>query len=184
MRAFEILKEASSCKNGFQIYVDMDGVLVDFDKGMKDLMGNPDFSLDNTRDKAELWKKVSSLDPEEAKEIWARLDWAPGGKELWRYLSKFDASILSSPGKQSRDIIEAGKWEWIRRNMNPQPRTVIFEPDKWKYAAQCHILIDDSQRKLVPWEEHGGVAIQHKAGRDDHKRIIKQLQKRFGFPRR
>lgn len=182
MRAFELF-EASACKTGFQIYIDMDGVLVDFDKGVRDLLNNPSFKL-GKKNAEQLWSAVSKMDPEDVKEVWASFDWAPGGKQLWNYVSKHDATVLSSPGNQSRDLIEAGKWEWIRRNMNPQPKKVILEPDKWKYASNCNILIDDSQRKLVPWEEHGGPTIPYKAGRDNYTKVIKKLQTRFGFPRR
>jgi len=82
---------------------------------------------------------------------------------------------LSSPGTESRSIIEAGKKIWIERNLKPRP-SYIFEIDKWKYATgkpgQQNILIDDTANKLNPWMEKGGIGILHVSAAD----TIRQLK--------
>ena len=40
---------------------------------------------------------------------------------------------------------------------------VIVESDKWIYAAPNHILIDDTDTKIEPWRENGGIGIHHQS---------------------
>ena len=176
MRAFE-LNEADT---GFQLFVDMDGVLVGFQSGVKNLLGS---NMATSR-AGDHWKILHNFPEEEVKEWWANLEWAPGGKELWSYVSNFHPSILSAPdmNKKYREACEKGKSAWIQKNLRPQPARMIFQRDKQKNAHQFAILIDDRTKNTVPWEAAGGVAILHETG--NAKKTIKELQERFGFPKK
>lgn len=178
MRAFE-LHEANT---GFQLYVDMDGVLVDFVGGVKKFMKNPSYDMDSREHKKIFWAELNQMDPTDAEELWANLSWTRDGKILWKYVSKFNPIILSSPGTTSREIIEGGKAKWLTKNLNPSPAKIIFETEKWNYAGKYNILIDDSPKHTIAWEEHGGISIPYKEG--NAKKTIKELQKRFRFPRK
>jgi len=137
MRAFELNEATQS----FQLFVDMDGVLVGFASGLKSVVGD---SM-ATSEKSDFWKILHSFPEEEVKEWWVNLGWAPGGKELWSYVSKFQPSILSAPdqNKKYREACEKGKAEWIKKNLRPQPARMIFQRDKQKNAHEFAILIDD-----------------------------------------
>ena len=121
---------------------------------------------------------------DEAEEWWSNLPWMPGGQELWAYVSQFHPIILSSPDERPgyRDACERGKNKWVQKHLRPQPAAVIITKDKWKHANKFTILIDDRQKVLIPWEEHGGAGIQHNA--PNTKATIKELITRFGFPRK
>ena len=177
MRANELFEAPT----GFQIYCDMDGVLVDFEGGVQKIMNNPNYNIDDKNQRKDFWKLMKTMPQEEAVELWATLDWAPGGQELWKYISRFHAAILSSPGYSLRPLIEAGKMKWIKKNLRPQPSSVILTPDKYKHANKFSILIDDMPKNIIPWEEKGGVGILYKTG--NYKPAIKELQDRFGFPK-
>lgn len=176
------IMELFEAQTGFQLYVDMDGVLVDFVGGASKMMGDPSFKLDSKSNKTEFWKMLHAMDPEELEMAWANFGWAPGGQEFWKFVSKFKPIILSSPGTNSREIIERGKSAWIKKNLNPSPAGVIFTKDKFKHSGKFNILIDDMNKNTIPWEEHGGNAILYKTG--DSKSAIKELITRFGFPRK
>ena len=176
MRAFELNEAAQS----FQLFVDMDGVLVGWDSGVKNLLGS---NMTASQDK-DFWKTLHSFSEEEVREWWANLEWAPGGKELWSYVSKFNPSILSAPdqNKKYREACEKGKVDWIKKNLRPQPARMIFQVNKEKNAHKFAILIDDRTKNTVPWEAAGGTAILHETG--NAKKTINELQERFGFPKR
>lgn len=173
MRAWE-LKEATN--TGFQCYVDLDGVLVDFEKGVSEFMADDSWGDDfiiqgyvmgNAKQSGKFWKKVAhvnALSPKNAIGLWSNLDWMTDGKMLWNFIKSHRPIILSSPGTSSRPIIEAGKTIWIERNLKPKP-PYIFEPKKFKYAQGKpgiqNILIDDSKHKLDPWIDAGGIGILH-----------------------
>lgn len=173
------LTEANT--TGFEIYCDMDGVLVDFNNGVTKVMNDPEFDVLQKKHRANFWKLLNEIPEQEAIDIWANFEWVPGGKELWRYVSRFNPGILSSPGNIARDRVEKGKMLWIKKNLNPKPSKILFSVNKWKHAHQFGILIDDHDKHLIPWEEKGGVAIRYKTG--DYKSAIQELQGRFGFPK-
>ncbi len=175
MRAFELNETTQS----FQLFVDMDGVLVSFASGVKNVVGD---SM-ATSEKSDFWKILHNFPEKEVSEWWTNLEWAPGGKELWSYVSNFQPSILSAPdmNKKYREACEKGKAAWIKKNLRPQPAQMIFQVNKEKNAHKFAILIDDRTKNTVPWEATGGVAILHETG--NAKKTIKELQERFGFPK-
>lgn len=184
MRAYELTEAQGS---GFKIFCDMDGVLVDFRKGVGEFMADPQYGEEYTvqnyvigrgPESKVFWKKLAIVDkvaPEETRAIWENLEWLPDGKKLWSYISKYDPVILSSPGKTSADIIIDGKKQWLDNHLGGVKS--IFETDKWKYAkgnaGTQHILIDDTANKINPWVEHGGIGILHTSASN----TIKELKK-------
>ena len=165
---------------GFQLFVDLDGVLADFDSGKNQIIkGTP-----SEKQKSEFWKTLHSFSYEEIEDWWANLGMAPGGEILWSYVSKFHPIILSSPdiSKGCREACEKGKLRWIKKHLHPSPSSVIITKDKWKHASRFNILIDDRTKVLIPWEEHGGVGIHYETG--NPKKTIKELIDRFGFPKK
>ncbi len=65
----------------------MDEVLVAFRSGAEKVIGQPFPDAD----KEERWKDIS-----QTKGFWANLDWMPGAKRLWNFISKYDTEILSA----------------------------------------------------------------------------------------
>ena len=174
MRAYELTEARNT---GFQLYCDMDGVLVDFRKGAAEFMADASYGeeyvvqgydVGHGKISAPFWKKlalVNKIAPDEVNQVWANLDWMPDGKKLWSYISKYDPFILSSPGTSSRDIIVTGKEIWLEKNLGLSHDRYIFDKDKWKYATGKAgiqaILIDDMKNKIDPWIENGGIGILH-----------------------
>lgn len=72
--------------------------------------------------------------------------------------------FLTSPTDEASKI---GKMKWLQKTFeyiesSALATKVIFEKDKWKYAKDDTILIDDSIKNVNLFKEHGGIAIQHK----------------------
>ena len=160
-----------------QIYADLDGVLVNFDKGWQDRTQNiygrrisrDDYEKEFSKNKA--YKFGKSLDFDH----WVNLEKMPDANVLWDYISKFNPNILSA-SPQSEDSI-MGKRMWVKNNLNPQPNKVILDPEKWKYVSSpSDILIDDTPKKINQWKKAGGIGILHTSAKD----TIIQL-KRLGF---
>jgi hypothetical protein len=66
-----------------KLYVDMDQVVTDFASAVKAIgaeSGLPDDAPEE--DKARLRQAVE----EAGEQFWAKMGWAPGGKELWAFL--------------------------------------------------------------------------------------------------
>jgi hypothetical protein len=201
----EYLKETEN-SFPYQIYCDMDGVLVDFliptlDQINKDLEDETVTGKKINRLRQELSKlgrdvvTIQDLDKmdkenrlqaarkymykrlEDNEEFWATLPWAEGGKELWGYISEFDPYILTAPMKGEGS--KRGKEIWIENNLSPPPQKVFMSHDKYNWAVNGgpNVLIDDFITNVVPWREAGGIAIHHTSTANTIKQL-KEIQER------
>ena len=146
----------------YKLYVDLDGVLVNFEGGVEKLIGGP---IHEGNNKKVFWKTIRKMPEDEVVDFWAGLDWTPDGPDLWRSVVKYEPIILSSPGSSLRELIEKAKTKWIEKNLKPRPKQVIYEREKWVYASPQAILIDDMAKQVNPWRENGGIALHHAVGK-------------------
>jgi hypothetical protein len=176
---------------GFQLFVDMDEVLCDFESGVEAFMADPsygekytvaNYKIGHGQQSSAFWNKMAHANkmfPEAGKTVWAELDWMPDGKQLWNFVKPYNPTILSSPGTSSAEMIVAGKNKWLDRNgITGVAR--IFESKKWNYAkgkpGVQNILIDDRSKQIDPWVANGGIGILH----TNTASTIKELKK-WGF---
>lgn len=155
----------------YVIHCDMDGVLSDFEGHFKFLTGHDvQYFIDKYGDKA-FWDKVE----EYSVKFWGDMPWMKDGKILWKFLKSLPnrVLILSSPSESLASV--EGKNEWVQRELGDDQER-IFIKEKYRYADKKHILIDDSDDKLLRWIKAGGIGILHK----DAKTTIKKLQKILG----
>jgi len=154
IKLLNILKEIQDSQ--YKIYCDLDGVLVDFAKGYKDLTGKdaPDYNSDYNEE--EFWKPITDA----GVDYWVNLDWMPDGQDLWNYIKPYNPDILTAPSKDGSS--RKGKLMWVRQHIGKSP--VHFRPAKFKqdFAEPNTILIDDRLDTCERWRNAGGVAINHK----------------------
>lgn len=139
----------------YKIYVDLDGVLVDFNKGYKELTGRDTTSF--VKGDSTFW---GPLEKEGAK-FWANLDWMPDGKVLWDYVKKHKPSILSAPSKDPASKV--GKDAWVRMHIPNQYEKLNLVPRfiKQRFSKENSILIDDMESTIIEWNKKGGIGILH-----------------------
>lgn len=135
----------------------MDATLTDFEGSVKELGPEAARGLDDNAD-PEIKQKMYNAIEGSREKFWANMKWLPGSKQLWSWLSQFQPVLLSSPGLFS--YARPGKIEWVKKNI---PGTTLFlEPDKWRYAERCAILIDDSEENIIAWVNRGGIGVLFK----------------------
>jgi len=164
---------------GIQIYCDMDGVLCDFDARFEHFYNKSPLEYRKQYRPEKSNEYLTKAVDEVGITFWSKMNWMPGGKELWSIIGKYNPIILTSPGKF--DYAEKGKLEWINNNLNPQPKDVIFAQSGNKHLKMVtnpknSILIDDYWPNLAPWKALGGIAIMHK---DINK--TKSILEKFGI---
>ena len=143
-----------------EIYLDMDGVLVDFFNEWAKLVG-----VKNWRDIKNVEKSFDLI--KQQKNWWANLPTLPSAKAILGKIKevKGQYKILSSPLAQDPDSVP-GKKEWIKKNLSGfSPADVILTHNKSKYAKKAdgtpNILIDDFGKNIKGWESAGGIGIKH-----------------------
>jgi hypothetical protein len=168
----EYLNEA----HPYQIYCDMDGVLVDFVKGaviyitnklqsgeaesLREELGR-DYVTEEDIQNSRLVNNYMFRKLQNHADFFENLSWMPDGRELWGYLAQHDPYILTAPLGYGSEI---GKQAWIDNNLDPPPSKVVMNRHKYKWATtneKPNILIDDREKNTIPWEEKGGIAILH-----------------------
>lgn len=146
----------------YKIYCDMDGVICDLFGELVKLEHQTGVPLATFRGGSggpKVWKVVDQI----GTKFWSNMPWTPDGKELWNYIKQFNPIILSSvpyssPYPETPKISEQGKIQWIKRNLGENVKYIIVKTpeDKDKYVSSEGILIDDLQRNIDGWINHGG----------------------------
>lgn len=146
----------------------MDGVIVDFVKGYKELTGVDTTNYVNST--PEFWRPVDEQGPA----FWASLDWTRDGQQLWSYIKRYKPNILSSPSRSQTSRV--GKEAWVKTHIpKSQYRELLLYPrhEKQLFSGENHILIDDLKKTIDEWNAAGGIGIHHISTAD----TIKELKK-------
>ena len=118
-----------------QLYCDMDGVLVDFNKGYKELTGE-DLTGEHRND-TDFWDPINKA----GYDFWFNLEWMPDGKQLWNYIKKHEPKILSAPSRE--EVSRVAKHDWIYRELPDTHLILRSAKHKKDFATPTSILIDD-----------------------------------------
>ena len=142
-----------------KIYLDMDGVIADFDKRYKELYK---MEPKEAEDKKEFYKFFDNFITTKQ---FATLDLMPDAVPLLNYLSKLNipTEILSSTSSEKRDAdIRAQKLMWLQtHNIGFKVNLVPGKRLKKDFSNVNSILIDDTPVNIDQWRREGGVGILH-----------------------
>lgn len=189
--------------NKYQIFCDMDGVLVDLVGGVgkalyEDAPTDASANYVKIQQKARevldgqplLSEHLDKTHPNFKKDtrnflyrvlmdnrrFWMNLEWLPDGKKLWDYIKKYDPVILSKPTDLQAVI---GKKKWVKDNIGLPKERVQIRYDKSPYAqyeGKIGILIDDFESNTSKFDAAGGRTVLYRNTQD----AITEL-KSFGF---
>jgi hypothetical protein len=171
-----------------RIFCDLDGVLVDFNRGFAELPENTEKlspgEYEEEHGKNSIWPLIDKY----GEEYWSELYWKGDGRELWDYLEEYKPAILSSPSRNPLSISGKAKWVKLNLRINDKPVTkladytgdnrLIIMQQKHLFAKSANdILIDDTQSKIDKWTEAGGTGILHNDSTDTIKVLEKILER-------
>eukprot|EP00571_Detonula_confervacea_P011929 CAMPEP_0172304280 /NCGR_PEP_ID=MMETSP1058-20130122/5704_1 /TAXON_ID=83371 /ORGANISM="Detonula confervacea, Strain CCMP 353" /LENGTH=240 /DNA_ID=CAMNT_0013015435 /DNA_START=71 /DNA_END=793 /DNA_ORIENTATION=+ len=171
---------SSSSSSQYKIFCDLDGVLVDFDAGVKKLFNGR--SPDELPNQGMMWGGISK-----AEKFYARLPWTADGKALWEELKNNHPTTPDILTGVPRTLKSRGeKFAWCKANLGISVNHVDMAGKKsahelvtgrrkngtvnvitcWSKNKHCeskenHILIDDRLSLREAWEERGGTFIHH-----------------------
>ena len=150
-------------EQGYKIYLDMDGVVADFEQRFRDLSGMGPREFEAKYGKNAFWDFIDEGDNKI--KFWVGIPPMEGASQLVNYVSKHDYVMLTAPSikKQSR----LGKALWIRNHTGdifPSKPTVIFKAAREKHKVkpsltEKDILIDDKASTIDNWNAAGGTGI-------------------------
>jgi hypothetical protein len=135
-----------------QIFVDMDGVLADFDTGYRSMIGPMGGKEADDVD----WKLVRGYSG-----FYASLPPMPDFQELWAALEPHNPIILTGVPSDVPEATE-NKRAWAAKHIGPHARMIGCKSrDKCLHGKRGDVLIDDWEKYKHLWLGMGGYWITH-----------------------
>lgn len=136
------------------LFVDLDGVLVDFERGYEMLYGHHPHKVEEFK----MWLTIkNNIDH------WTQLPAMPGALQLWAFVARWNPTILTGCPSQGYANAAEGKRKWCVRELGSDVNVITtysrYKPKHMK--APGDILIDDMQKNIDRWNEAGGRGVLH-----------------------
>jgi hypothetical protein len=149
-----------------KLFLDLDGVLADFDRGVEAVTGKrPD-----QQHIRQMWKALAR-EPD----FYGTLDMMHNAQVLWEFCKPYHPTILT--GLPLGDWAPEQKRRWVAAMLGADvPVITCMTREKHRFSGPGHVLVDDRAGTRVPWEAAGGTFILHTQA----ARSIAEL-KRLGF---
>ena len=160
----------------YYIYLDMDGVVADFDKRFNDLSGMMPQDYVNKNGLKAFWDLI---DEKHKVAFWRGIELMPGAEQLVNYVEQHPFEMLTAPSIKKQSII--GKGLWIKDKVgtlySSKPK-VTYRSAKQKHTVKPNltkfdILIDDKGSTIDNWNAAGGTAILYQ----NADQVINDLKK-------
>lgn len=143
----------------------MDGVLVDLASSVERVLNiqiNEHFRHSTERYPHILEMMVALYETDECVGVFRDAELMSDAVVLWQYITQYSVEILSSTGPMFAPRIGFEKRMWVKKHKGNYKVNLVTESHlKAQYAAPNHILIDDQEKSIIPWQEAGGVGILH-----------------------
>lgn len=159
------------------LFLDLDGVIVDFDAGVIAAGVEPAPFSAPSRSRSAMWQALARVPA-----FFSRLPWMEGGAELWRLAEPYQPTIVTG--------LPLGEWAapqkrvWCARELGAHVRVITcMAREKAHFAGEVvggvlgsnldgAVLVDDNADARVPWEAAGGRFIHH----TDIARTLRELR--------
>ena len=152
-----ILSEASDRGSMPEIFLDMDGVVADFNHGAARAMDRKfGGRLDNNKITNDEWKIILATP-----DFWLTLPVLADGVRVYKYVKKYRLNVLSA-APDGDPTAEAQKKKWFLSKIGTVSGkiNIVRRKDKIKFAVTNgtpNILIDDFNKNIKEWEAAGGI---------------------------
>ena len=139
-----------------RLYLDLDGVMADFDRHFPEVFGVDHRSLADDA----LWERINSQPS-----FFRDLPVCDGAIAFFDRVSYSKPIILTACPRTNYQHVARQKRAWVREHLSPHCTVlpVMGGSNKPLFMHEPgDILIDDFERNIRAWEEEGGVGILHR----------------------
>ncbi|MCZ4500974.1 MAG: hypothetical protein JWQ74_3529 [Marmoricola sp.] len=138
-----------------RLYLDLDGVMADFDAHFPATFGLDHRSLADD----DMWGQINAHPS-----YFRDMPPCPGAKAFFDSISWLDPIILTACPKSNYAHVARQKRAWVREHLSTTSIILPVMGGRNKplfMHAPGDILIDDFERNIIAWQDEGGRGIQH-----------------------
>ena len=135
------------------LFLDLDGVLADFDRGVQAVTGQPPERLPLKA----MWAALARTP-----RFFETLEFMADAEALWRFCAPHRPTILTG--------LPLGAWApeqkraWVARMLGAQvPVVTCMSREKPRWSGPGHVLVDDRASAREGWERKGGSFVHHRS---------------------
>jgi 5'(3')-deoxyribonucleotidase len=143
------------------LFLDMDGVLADFEAGVLRVLGTHAYQYRTTHGDNAFWRDLTCKAPH----FYADLPIMPYAQELVGALLPYGPVVLTGAHFRSDPckVAEADKRQWLAQRFPALAQTMIAcrSEDKWQHMRHGDVLVDDRLKYASLWLEAGGKFVYH-----------------------
>ena len=141
-----------------RLFLDADGVLADFGRATRDLLGASPKEFIARHGRGAFWKRLAT-----AKSFYAFLPEMPDARLLFDRVEHLKPTILTG--------LPIGTWaapqkvEWAANHFPGVPIITCMARDKHKHMRRGDVLVDDREKHRAVYEKAGVVFVHHRNAR-------------------
>lgn len=143
------------------LYVDLDGVLADFEAGVLKQTGrSSDSFLASPSGLSEMWEALRTASPP----FFSSLELMPDALQLWDHVRRCRPAPVILTGLPRGSWAIKQKEQWVAEKLGPEVHVICCSAhEKALWSRRGAVLIDDSDKHRKGWEGNKGVFILHKS---------------------
>ncbi len=146
------------------LFLDLDGVLADFDAGAKQVLGMSSRAFEAKHGRREFWRRLAR-----AKDFYGTLPLMPDAMVLFDAVKHLQPTILT--GLPLGNWAAPQKVTWAAEHFPGTKIITTMARDKFRHMTGLDVLVDDRIDHRDKWENAGGTFIHHVNARDSLRQL-------------
>ncbi|HEX6072501.1 MAG TPA: hypothetical protein VFY95_05790 [Sphingomicrobium sp.] len=151
-------------KGNPRLFLDADGVLADFDEGVRLLLGMSPAAFEARQGKREFWRRLAN-----APDFYGGLPEMPDARLLFDAVRHLKPAILT--GLPLGNWAAPQKVRWAARHFPGVPIITCMARDKHRHMRPGDVLVDDRENHRATYEAHGVIFVHHKSAEDSLRQL-------------
>ena len=149
-----------------RLFLDADGVLADFDEGVRRLLGMSAKAFIAEHGRGTFWKRLAK-----AKNFYGALPQMPDAQLLFDAVKHLKPTILT--GLPMGNWAAPQKVEWAAEHFPGVPIVTCMARDKHLHMHPGDVLVDDREKHREAYEKAGVVFVHHKNAEESLRQLAK-----------
>jgi hypothetical protein len=146
------------------LFLDCDGVLADFDEGVRKLLGTTPRKFQDRYGNGEFWRRLA-----EHGNFYGDLPEIADAQDLFRAVKHLKPTILT--GLPRGTWAAPQKERWAAKHFPGVPIITTMARQKHLHMEPGDVLVDDRENHRHLWEQARGIFIHHKTAADSIRQL-------------